>query len=153
MTHSTDALRRSIGEAFAGTAPPAQPVPQAAPGHSGHDERKLLAAALHGKAWTQVSASLAQEHHDTLPFFSEEGFRHYLPAWLTGALTEGNDLDSSALQALRPPKGAEPAAFEHPNRGCSKAQRAALAAFLAHLARTPDDFDAAALAEARGYWG
>jgi hypothetical protein len=151
MTHSTAALRRAIEHAFAGTVPPPQPVPPAPVGSSGHAERQQLAAAFVGKSWRDVSAAVAQHHHDTLPFFSDEGFRHFLPAWLRGALEPDTDLDFYALQALRPALGAaERPAFERRMAGFTAEQRAVIAAFLAHLA--PDDFDADALAAARSYW-
>lgn len=151
MTHSTAALRRTLEHAFAGTAPPPQPIPPAPVGHPGHEERQQLAAAFAGKSWRDVPVAVAQHHHDALPFFSDEGFRHFLPAWLRGALEPDTDLDFFALQELRPPPGvAERAAFEGRVAGFSPEQRAAIAAFLAHLA--PDDFDAEALAAARRFW-
>ena len=78
-----------------------------------------------------MPVAVAQRHHDTLPFFSDEGFRHFLPAWLRGAPEPDTDLDFFALQELRPPPGvAERAASEGRVAGFSPEQRSAIAAFL-----------------------
>ena len=147
------ALRRTIQDAFAHSPPPKEAVAATAPSHSGHEERAQLRLAFHGQPWQQVPAALAQEHHDTLGFFTDAGFHFYLPAWMTGALEDGTDLDFFTLRALTPPQDAagklgldrRAALFTHE-------QRAAVSAFLAHLAQAPDDFAADDLAAARGYW-
>jgi len=147
------ALRRTIHDAFAHSKPPKEAVAAAAPGQPGYEERDQLRVAFHGQPWQRVPAALAQLHHDTLGFFTDEGFHHYLPAWLTGALEEETDLDFFTLQALVPPaEGAGRKEFEQRAALFDKAQRAAIAAFLGHLAQAPDDFDAADLAAAQGYW-
>ncbi len=64
--------------------------------------------AFRGKHWRDVSLELLLNHHDKLPFMSDEAYRFYLPAYLLGILFHFEELDGYSFphqlfRTLAPP--------------------------------------------------
>jgi hypothetical protein len=100
--------------------------------------------AFRGKHWRNISLKLLLLHHDKLPFFSPQGFRFYLPAYLLGVLFHFEDLDgyfvpSRIINVLTPPHQ-YPHMFLGTAKQFSTQEKDAIHSFLYHFkALFPDE--------------
>lgn len=76
---STDRLIARILEAFAATPRPPDPF---LVGSRDGCEPEDAVAPFHGRDWQSVTADVLDDNYTALGFFSEGGFRYFLPAFL-----------------------------------------------------------------------
>lgn len=86
-------------------------------------ERSALLEDFKGRHWKDVPHDAVRWHHDELPYFTEEGRRFFLPAFMLACM-EPDDIGRSAvLHLVHPDSYAEAARY-------SPEQREAIRAFL-----------------------
>jgi hypothetical protein len=146
-------VRARIQQAFGGEAAPAADDITL---HRPCDECEGFTAALAGKHWTAVTPALVGRVKDSLPLLTRAAFRHYLPAFMVGALEDRAAIDTmwdSLIFGLKPRRAGD---FLARVSGFSKAQSDAIAAFIEWQAAaeredggtTRDDW----FAKAVSYW-
>lgn len=92
----------TIREAFAETPYPGDDILVVAkPGED--PECDQIAENFRGKSWQEVSVDMIGNFADSLPLFTSQAFRYYMPAYMLASLTPAADLDFSN----------EPASSEH----------------------------------------
>jgi hypothetical protein len=120
-------VRARIQHAFAAEAAPAAGDITL---HRPCDECEGFTAALAGKHWTAVTPALVGRVKDSLPLLTRAAFRHYLPAFMVGALDDRAAIDTmwdSLIFGLKPRRAGD---FEARVAGFSKEQTDAIAAFV-----------------------
>ncbi len=95
-------------------------------------------------------------NYETLPLFSPEGLRAYLPAYLFAALDSDNEdvVRSMTVYALCPPEGKPDAWFKGRYAGFTPAQRDAVRQFLVYVREemADPDLDQHARVALDSYW-
>jgi hypothetical protein len=130
------ALRRRIAEAFSSAAYPGDDH-LAASNDPAHVECARLALALRGQRWQDVPLDVLR-HHYTLSFFSPEGFRYFLPAYVLACVDAyedaGNIPDSLVFHLVPPrPEGPELDRFLATMAGLTRDQKQAIASFIEYM--------------------
>jgi hypothetical protein len=78
-----------------------------------HWEAPEVLEAFRGKHWKDVPLSVLFTHRLSLPLFSDEAFRFYLPAYLVAALLHPEEVDTlreNVFFSLTPPESEGPRA-------------------------------------------
>ena len=100
-----------------------------------HWESADLVTAFRARSWKEVPLDVLFTHRLSLPLFSPEAFRFYLPAYLIGALLHSPELDTlreNVLFLLTPPEaeGAQALRFASRMGDLDQRQTAAIRRFV-----------------------
>ncbi|HLL53134.1 MAG TPA: DUF6714 family protein [Myxococcaceae bacterium] len=94
-----DQLKRKIEEAFADVPYPGDRRICSDPDYW---ESAEIIERFRGRHWKEVARDVLQYHQHDLPFFSPEGLRYYLPAYLFAALEPLGDTLEFTLYEVDP---------------------------------------------------
>ncbi|HLL53135.1 MAG TPA: DUF6714 family protein [Myxococcaceae bacterium] len=114
-------------------------------------EAAQLDAHFRGLSWRNVPQDVLQRHADHLPFFSAEGLRYFLPAYLLAGLSGDTDTLAFTVYELEPGEGPLREHWLRRYRLLSPAQRNAVRLWLEYVREAlPADTDTEAITSALG---
>jgi hypothetical protein len=156
-------LRREIATAFGGAPYPGDEgivSKHIMNGHELHDpERRAIAEVFKGLHWSAVSHETLMRNQDSLSFFTPDGLRFFLPAYLMAALDGVGDIRGFVVDFLRCPdrslyQGELRAHFLGQVSSLSPGQRNAVKLVLEYLKDSADDelFRGDVTAALERYW-
>jgi hypothetical protein len=108
-----------------------------ADGKSGedYDEPEALYNALHGRSWSEISASFIRGNPHGLVLLTAEAFVAYLPAWLIEGLSEP-EVAEVMVYTFSPEDDNDQRLMEYRMLSMNSIQMKALSAFLTRFAQT-----------------
>ena len=105
-----EVLLQKINESFADTTYPGDSnIVYDNTGY--HIECNEVAAAFRGKSWDEVPLDVLRYNHEGLFFFTVQGYRYYLPAYLRATVQfydEAGNIPGTVIFSLSPPATEEP---------------------------------------------